>query len=52
MIMISCDQLPALEQLTKPPPNGGPVRNPFLSTLIQLLNAPSFAERCTNGGSQ
>lgn len=52
MIMISCAQLPTLEQLTKPPPSGGPVRNPFLSTLIQLLNAPSFAERCAKGGTQ
>ena len=46
LILMSCSQLQTLESLSKPPREGQPLRNPYLATLIQLLNAPSFAERC------
>jgi hypothetical protein len=44
--MISCSQLFSLESFSKPNPTTGTIRNPYLATVIKLLNAPSFDERC------
>ena len=46
MLMVSCTQLAALEPLSKPSPTTGKIRNPYLGTLIKLLNAPDSADRC------
>jgi phospholipid/cholesterol/gamma-HCH transport system substrate-binding protein len=52
MLMISCSQLNTLEQFSKPSPTTGTIRNPYLATLIKLLNAPSSAERCGTGAAR
>ena len=49
LIMISCAQLTGARAAVRAATSGGEVRNPYLSTLIQLLNAPSFAERLREG---
>ncbi len=46
MVMLSCSQLNTLEGFAKPNAVTGKVRNPYLATLIKLLNAPRFEERC------
>lgn len=43
LVMITCGQLELLESLAQPK------RNPTLSTLIQLLNAPKFEELTAQG---
>jgi phospholipid/cholesterol/gamma-HCH transport system substrate-binding protein len=43
LVLINCPSLQLLESLA------APRRNPTLSTLIQLLNAPVRAERCGRG---
>jgi phospholipid/cholesterol/gamma-HCH transport system substrate-binding protein len=52
LIMISCSQLNALEVFSKPSELTGEIRNPYLATLIKLLNAPSSEGRCGTGASQ
>ncbi|HEX2071869.1 MAG TPA: MlaD family protein [Thermoleophilaceae bacterium] len=52
LIMISCSQLNALEVFSKPSTQTGEIRNPYLATLIKLLNAPRSEERCGTGASQ
>jgi phospholipid/cholesterol/gamma-HCH transport system substrate-binding protein len=52
MIMVSCSQLQVLEPLSKPNPTTGVIRNPYLATLIKLLNAPDSADRCGTGAAQ
>ncbi|HEX2161701.1 MAG TPA: MlaD family protein [Thermoleophilaceae bacterium] len=52
LIMISCSQLNALEVFSKPSEITGEIINPYLATLIKLLNAPSTEERCGTGASQ
>jgi phospholipid/cholesterol/gamma-HCH transport system substrate-binding protein len=49
LIMLSCSQLKTLEILSKPSTITGEIRNPYLATLIKLLNAPGSAERCGTG---
>jgi len=51
LIMASCAQLQTLESIAGPAPNTGKPRNQYLSTLIKLLNAPSFAGRCGGTGA-
>jgi hypothetical protein len=51
MIMASCGQLQALESISGPAPATGKLRNPYLATLIKLLNAPRLDERCGTGTS-
>jgi phospholipid/cholesterol/gamma-HCH transport system substrate-binding protein len=46
MVMLSCGQLNALEGFSGPAPATGKLRNPYLATLIKLLNAPRLEERC------
>lgn len=50
LFYISCIQLKSMENFSQPNPTTGEIRNPYLATVIRLLNAPSFAERCGNGG--
>lgn len=52
LLMISCSQLNSLENLSKPNPTTGEIRNEYLATLIKLLNAPSSDERCGTEASQ
>lgn len=53
MIMISCSQLNSLETFSKPSKITGAIINEYLATLIKLLNAPSFTDRCgTTGAGQ
>jgi phospholipid/cholesterol/gamma-HCH transport system substrate-binding protein len=54
LLMLSCSQLDTLEGLSKPSASTGKIRNPYLATLIKLLNAPGFEERCgrRTGASQ
>ncbi len=52
MIMVSCSQLEVLEPLSKPNPTTGEIRNPYLATLIKLLNAPGSADRCGKGATR
>jgi phospholipid/cholesterol/gamma-HCH transport system substrate-binding protein len=40
LVALSCGQMTLLDSLTKAPPGKTEPRNPTLSTLIQLLNAP------------
>ncbi len=49
LIMISCSQLRTLETLSQPSRITGKIRNPYLATLIKLLNAPRSTERCAAG---
>jgi phospholipid/cholesterol/gamma-HCH transport system substrate-binding protein len=49
LITLSCGQLDLLERLSKPSPNTGEILNPYLATLIKLLNAPGSVERCAGG---
>jgi phospholipid/cholesterol/gamma-HCH transport system substrate-binding protein len=51
MIMVSCSQLQTLESFSKPNATGE-IRNPYLATLIKLLNAPSFDDRCGKGAAR
>lgn len=51
LIMLSCNQLKTLEILSKPSRITGVILNPYLATLIKLLNAPSAAERCGTGAT-
>jgi len=51
LIMISCSQLKTLETFSKPSTRTGVILNPYLATLIKLLNAPSFADRCGATGA-
>jgi phospholipid/cholesterol/gamma-HCH transport system substrate-binding protein len=51
LVLFSCSQLQLLESLSSPPRPGAPYRNPYLATLIQLLNAPSFATSCGRGAT-
>jgi phospholipid/cholesterol/gamma-HCH transport system substrate-binding protein len=46
LLMISCAQLRSLETFSAPSEITGEIINPYLATLIKLLNAPSFDERC------
>ncbi len=46
MVMLSCSQLNTLESFSKPSPSTGTIRNPYLATLIKLLNAPGSEDRC------
>jgi phospholipid/cholesterol/gamma-HCH transport system substrate-binding protein len=46
LLMISCAQLRSLEVFSAPSEITGEIINPYLATLIKLLNAPSFDERC------
>ncbi len=46
MVMLSCGQLRALEGFSGPSEFTGKLRNPYLATLIKLLNAPRVEERC------
>ena len=46
LLMISCSQLKSLEAFSAPNPVTGEIRNEYLATLIKLLNAPAFNERC------
>jgi phospholipid/cholesterol/gamma-HCH transport system substrate-binding protein len=46
LLMISCSQLRSLEVFSAPSEITGAIINPYLATLIKLLNAPSFDERC------
>jgi phospholipid/cholesterol/gamma-HCH transport system substrate-binding protein len=46
LLMISCSQLRSLETFSAPSEITGEIINPYLATLIKLLNAPSFDERC------
>jgi phospholipid/cholesterol/gamma-HCH transport system substrate-binding protein len=46
LLMISCSQLRSLEVFSAPSEITGEIINPYLATLIKLLNAPSFDERC------
>ncbi len=48
LVLVSCNQLQTLESFSKPN-RLGVIRNPYLATLIKLLNAPSFTERCGGG---
>lgn len=52
VIMTSCAQLEVLESLVAPAESTGRPRNAYLSTLIKLLNAPGFQDRCGTGASQ
>jgi phospholipid/cholesterol/gamma-HCH transport system substrate-binding protein len=51
MIMISCAQLETLESISGPAPATGELRNPYLATLVKLLNAPRKEERCGATGA-
>jgi phospholipid/cholesterol/gamma-HCH transport system substrate-binding protein len=53
LILFSCSQLQLLEGLSSQPPNveNAPYRNPYLATLIQLLNAPSSETSCGTGAT-
>jgi phospholipid/cholesterol/gamma-HCH transport system substrate-binding protein len=46
LLMISCSQLQSLEVFSAPSEVTGQIINPYLATLIKLLNAPKFDERC------
>lgn len=46
LVMVSCNQLSTLESLVLPPPNSDEPRNPFLVTVIEMLNAPQSEEVC------
>jgi phospholipid/cholesterol/gamma-HCH transport system substrate-binding protein len=46
LLMISCSQLRSLETFSAPSEITGEIINPYLATLIKLLNAPRFDERC------
>lgn len=46
LLMISCSQLRSLEVFSAPSEITGEIINPYLATLIKLLNAPKFDERC------
>jgi phospholipid/cholesterol/gamma-HCH transport system substrate-binding protein len=46
MVMLSCSQLNTLESFSGPSEFTGKLRNPYLATLIKLLNAPRLEERC------
>ena len=46
LLMISCSQLRSLETFSAPSEITGAIINPYLATLIKLLNAPKFDERC------
>ena len=52
MIMISCAQLRTLELISGPAATTGKPRNPYLATLVKLLNAPRLDERCGTGAPQ
>jgi len=49
MIMVSCGQLRTLELISGPNSTTGKLRNPYLATLVKLLNAPRLDERCGTG---
>jgi phospholipid/cholesterol/gamma-HCH transport system substrate-binding protein len=51
VVMVSCAQLEALESVSGPAPRTGEPRNPYLATLIKLLNAPRKDERCGATGA-
>jgi phospholipid/cholesterol/gamma-HCH transport system substrate-binding protein len=51
LLLLSCSQLGVLEDQALPAPSTGEIRNPFLATLIELLNAPSSAGRCPDRGT-
>jgi len=52
LILASCAQLQAFETFAGRNEDTGEYRNPYLATVIQLLNAPSFDANCSGGGSQ
>ena len=51
LILFSCSQLQLLESLSQPPRPGQPYRNPYLATLIQLLNSPRSEASCGSGAT-
>lgn len=50
LILASCSQLQAFETFAGRNDDTGEYRNPYLATVIQLLNAPSFDANCSPGG--
>lgn len=52
VVMLSCSDLGSFESLfLKRDEDTGLVNNPYLSTLLELLNAPKFEEVCVEGES-
>jgi phospholipid/cholesterol/gamma-HCH transport system substrate-binding protein len=51
LLLMSCSQLQTLQGFTKPPRPGAELRNEYLATVVELLNAPSFDERCGGGAT-
>jgi phospholipid/cholesterol/gamma-HCH transport system substrate-binding protein len=51
LVLFSCSQLQLLEGLSSQPREGAPYRNPYLATLIQLLNAPRSETSCGRGAT-
>jgi phospholipid/cholesterol/gamma-HCH transport system substrate-binding protein len=53
LILFSCSQLQLLESLSSQPRGdaAAPYRNPYLATLIQLLNAPKSETSCGRGAT-
>jgi phospholipid/cholesterol/gamma-HCH transport system substrate-binding protein len=49
LIALSCDQMGLLDALSGPPPGHTEPRNPTLSTLIKLLNAPDHQALIDSG---
>ncbi len=52
VIAASCSQLQTLESISGPAKTTGKPRNPYLATLIKLLNAPRLDERCGPGAAK
>ena len=50
LILASCSQLESFESVGGRSEDTGEYRNPYLATVIQLLNAPSFEANCSGGG--
>ncbi|NLT05764.1 MAG: hypothetical protein GXY03_05565, partial [Solirubrobacterales bacterium] len=50
LILASCSQLDSFETFGGRNEDTGEYRNPYLATVIQLLNAPSFEANCSGGG--
>lgn len=52
VIMLSCTDLSTFEALFLKRNEDGVVTNPYLSTLLELLNAPKFEDVCGGGAAQ
>lgn len=51
VVMLSCTDLGSFQSLFLKRDEDGLVNNPYLSTLLELLNAPEFDEVCAKGAS-